>query len=253
MSQHDEDDAHEILARQCRTDGSDEIARLRASLNQADRDYAMCHSLLDRAEAENAAVWDEIRQLRGIKHAWETMREALEDALGPDPEDVTGPFLADGIAALARQRDEARATLTKALEWRKALDELHVTNWVGVIDGLTPTEAVRKLLELALDQERDALRTQLDDAQQLTRDYMRRGDHAARGGVMSAPRHFSCEFCGDADVTLLHLHARCHPTAPLRATLEGDLLTLFCYLPDCGREVAAFRIRHDGRRDKVTP
>lgn len=69
---------------------------------------------------------------------------------------------------LSRELDDAlqeierlRAQLAEALAWRTALDELHVTNWVGVIEGLTPQDAVRLLLERALDQDRDVLRAQL--------------------------------------------------------------------------------------------
>lgn len=45
--------------------------------------------------------------------------------------------------------------------WKQALDELHVSNWIGIIDGLTPGDTVRKLLEYALDQERDELKASL--------------------------------------------------------------------------------------------
>jgi hypothetical protein len=53
----------------------------------------------------------------------------------------------------------------------------------------------------------------------------------------------SCELCGDQGPLLLR--ARCHMTAPLRATLEGDELTLNCYIPDCGKEVARFKVVRD--------
>jgi hypothetical protein len=45
-----------------------------------------------------------------------------------------------------------------------------------------------------------------------------------------------CSLCGDLDGALF-LRARCHPSAPLRAIKEGDVLILRCYLPDCDREV----------------
>lgn len=51
----------------------------------------------------------------------------------------------------------------------------------------------------------------------------------------------SCELCGDVP-SALFLHARCHPTAPLRVRKEGPLLILTCFLPSCGREVARFQI-----------
>lgn len=46
--------------------------------------------------------------------------------------------------------------------------------------------------------------------------------------------------CGDQGPLLLK--ARCHLTAPLSVTLDGDELIVRCYLPTCGREVARFRI-----------
>ena len=55
-----------------------------------------------------------------------------------------------------------------------------------------------------------------------------------------------CELCGDIPVDELHLHARCHITAPLRVELHthGDkrILRVFCYVPDCNRHVADFEI-----------
>ena len=46
----------------------------------------------------------------------------------------------------------------------------------------------------------------------------------------------ACTLCGDVDRALF-LRARCHPSAPLRAIKEGDVLVLRCYVPDCDREV----------------
>lgn len=51
----------------------------------------------------------------------------------------------------------------------------------------------------------------------------------------------SCELCGDQGPLLLQ--SRCHMTAPLRVTLEGDEMIMNCYLPDCNREVARFKIQ----------
>lgn len=50
----------------------------------------------------------------------------------------------------------------------------------------------------------------------------------------------ACELCGDQGP--LFLHARCHLTAPLQASIEDGVLTLSCYLPDCRREVARYRV-----------
>ena len=55
-----------------------------------------------------------------------------------------------------------------------------------------------------------------------------------------------CELCGDVDGALF-LHARCHPSAPLRARKEGRVLILSCYVPSCGREVVRLRLDEDGR------
>lgn len=51
----------------------------------------------------------------------------------------------------------------------------------------------------------------------------------------------TCDLCGDQPETL-HLHARCHLTAPLSAELAGGVLTLRCYVPDCRRVVARLRV-----------
>ncbi len=57
---------------------------------------------------------------------------------------------------------------------------------------------------------------------------------------MTNPTEPGCDLCGDTGV--LHLGARCHPTAPLRAELHKDVLTLYCYVPECSRTVAKFKI-----------
>jgi len=52
-----------------------------------------------------------------------------------------------------------------------------------------------------------------------------------------------CELCGDQpSQEEMHLRAKCHLTAPLQVTLDGQVLILRCYLPNCGREVARFRV-----------
>ncbi len=48
-----------------------------------------------------------------------------------------------------------------------------------------------------------------------------------------------CDLCGDTSGAVF-LHARCHPSAPMRASMEGNVLTLRCYLPDCDRMVVQF-------------
>jgi hypothetical protein len=50
-----------------------------------------------------------------------------------------------------------------------------------------------------------------------------------------------CDLCDD-NRGPMYLHARCHMTAPLQASLEGSVLTLRCYLPDCRRIVAQMRV-----------
>lgn len=49
-----------------------------------------------------------------------------------------------------------------------------------------------------------------------------------------------CDLC-DGEGPLI-LHAVCHLTAPLQASLEGDTLTLRCYVPDCARVVARMKV-----------
>lgn len=53
-----------------------------------------------------------------------------------------------------------------------------------------------------------------------------------------------CDLCGDNSGELF-LRARCHPTAPLRAVKEGDVLTLRCYIPDCNRVVVRLKLAAD--------
>lgn len=51
----------------------------------------------------------------------------------------------------------------------------------------------------------------------------------------------TCDLC--ADTGPVYLHARCHLSAPLSARLEPDgTLILACYVPDCRREIARFRV-----------
>lgn len=49
-----------------------------------------------------------------------------------------------------------------------------------------------------------------------------------------------CELCGD--VGSLTLSGQCHPTAPLRLVLDGSTLEARCYVPECDRLVARFRV-----------
>jgi hypothetical protein len=68
-----------------------------------------------------------------------------------------------------------------------------------------------------------------------------------------------CEFCGDNSQPV-HLHARCHLTAPLRAELADGVLTLYCYIPECNRVVVRVAVSNislahppnDARHDKET-
>lgn len=50
-----------------------------------------------------------------------------------------------------------------------------------------------------------------------------------------------CDLC--ADTGTLRLLAACHPAAPLRVELSEDgVMELFCYIPECGRDVARFKV-----------
>jgi hypothetical protein len=50
-----------------------------------------------------------------------------------------------------------------------------------------------------------------------------------------------CDLCGDVD-EVMFLQPRCHPTAPLIARKEGNILILSCYLPACSREVVRLEL-----------
>ncbi len=47
-----------------------------------------------------------------------------------------------------------------------------------------------------------------------------------------------CDLCDDTGA--LKARAKRHPSAPLRAELAGNILTLYCYVPTCGRVVTRF-------------
>lgn len=58
---------------------------------------------------------------------------------------------------------------------------------------------------------------------------------------MTKKQDDQCGMCSGFSAHL-HIHGRCHPSAPLRAEIgPGNELTLFCYLPDCNRVVARFQ------------
>jgi len=57
---------------------------------------------------------------------------------------------------------------------------------------------------------------------------------------MSTMNEPTCDLCGDQGPLLLT--SKCHLTAPLQAVLDGDTLILKCYVPECGREVARFKV-----------
>ena len=71
---------------------------------------------------------------------------------------------------------------------------------------------------------------------------------SSRSSAISGTRGtVSTEVYGQATLsTTLFLHSRCHPTAPLRAEKSGNLLTLRCYLPECGRVVARLQLQDEG-------
>lgn len=56
----------------------------------------------------------------------------------------------------------------------------------------------------------------------------------------------ACDLCHDATSPTatgpLHIHSKCHITAPLRAEFENGVLSLYCYVPECNRLVGKFVI-----------
>ncbi len=66
----------------------------------------------------------------------------------------------------------------------------------------------------------------------------------------SAPPE-QCEFCGDQGPLLLR--ARCHLTAPLAITLDGNTLIVSCYVPECGKEVARFQVPRSAAASPALP
>ena len=53
----------------------------------------------------------------------------------------------------------------------------------------------------------------------------------------------NCDLCNQ-ESSVHHLRGRCHITAPLRAEIDSQgILTLYCYVPECNRVVAQFRVQ----------
>lgn len=59
---------------------------------------------------------------------------------------------------------------------------------------------------------------------------------------MSEPK--ACELCGDFPKNMA-LVSRCHTFSPLRVEKHGDELVLYCFLPECNREVGRFKLAHE--------
>jgi hypothetical protein len=59
-----------------------------------------------------------------------------------------------------------------------------------------------------------------------------------------SPLPLKCDLCHDSEgqPETLHLVSKCHTSAPLAARLEGGVLILSCYIPECSREVARFAV-----------
>lgn len=67
-------------------------------------------------------------------------------------------------------------------------------------------------------------------------------DGASRTPKVEAAQ--KCELCSDNSIPeVLVLHGRCHMTAPLQVTLEGNVLILSCYIPECRREIGRFIVQ----------
>lgn len=50
-----------------------------------------------------------------------------------------------------------------------------------------------------------------------------------------------CDLCSD-NTGPMFIHARCHMTAPLQASILDGVLTLSCYVPSCRRVVATMDV-----------
>lgn len=58
---------------------------------------------------------------------------------------------------------------------------------------------------------------------------------------MKSKLEAGCELCNDFPALLL---PKCHPTAPLRIELvDPTTLVIYCYLPNCNREVAKLKLQ----------
>lgn len=57
-----------------------------------------------------------------------------------------------------------------------------------------------------------------------------------------------CEFCDEVNGEMF-LHAKCHIAAPLEVSVVDGWLIIRCYLPDCGKEVARFKLANEEAKD----
>lgn len=58
------------------------------------------------------------------------------------------------------------------------------------------------------------------------------------------PDELKCEFCGDVPHEIF-LHAKCHLTAPLQVSIVDGWILIRCYLPECLRLVAKFKLAEE--------
>jgi hypothetical protein len=182
---------------------------------------------------------------------------------------ITGLFVRIG----AKTVDIANLTQAEREEWLGTISPAMAMQWVGglakVIAEVTPDDVrpsaptadapphgaadLSRLRQQIFEEVGTAIASVEADAnahgltgQMLgARDCLRkvaaiRERYGASGPSQSPSQSPSCDLCGDQGP--LVLMSRCHFTAPLRVERNGESLILRCYLPECGREVARFKL-----------
>lgn len=113
--------------------------------------------------------------------------------------------------------------LESAVEWKAAVEDAAVTEWT-LTDGDTPRQAVNRLICCALDQERDDLRAQLNNAARREREAER---EAARWAFMQGWMYAQDTPVGEVSIMDREVKIdRRYPTLPLPEEKAGSAASL---------------------------
>lgn len=196
-----------------------ENAHFRASVADLP-DHHPCAEL----EAENARLRARVDELAAAEAGMAALEKALVDVVA-----LEGLHSREDLVAIV-ERAIGGGRMVAALQ---SLGSEH-TAPAGWEDRVRQAVAMGIPVGLAMESESLLAVRRAEDAERVTI------TAAGRGSLRTDDA--KCDLCDDANEAGLFLRGRCHPTAPLRVVLDGDVLTLRCYVPDCDRFVASFEV-----------